>query len=64
VAGLEIILEAAAVEINSTRGGKNPCDVEETSNLADEEGVLVPIPTCENNTPQFSKHENGNDKNF
>jgi hypothetical protein len=39
-----VIGEKALVEVKATRGGKKPFVSENTSNLADAFGVVVPIP--------------------
>lgn len=36
----------SAIEVKAIRGGKNPFELEFTSNCAEEVGELVPIPTC------------------
>lgn len=50
MAGLEIVLEVAAVDANAIRGGKKPLALVEAlasiCNLAEASGLRVPIPTC------------------
>lgn len=42
----ELIVDASLMLESATLGGKNPLELEATSNCADEDGVVVPIPTC------------------